>query len=205
MKRTDWMQTYTGARFYPLEPDAELIRIADIAHALSNICRFGGHSARFYSVAEHSVLLSREFFAGWHYKLVALLHDAAEAYLGDVPRPLKYLPEYAFYREAEDRLQAMILDKFCKFDWRSVITTVNDADSDILAHECHEPLIVEAGCEGFNIPDVSRQTRPPFALLLPWQAEMAFIQEFTRLEERQREHTSQISDLESEIRSEVVA
>lgn len=91
--RGDWMQTFTGARFYPMDPRPEDIDPADIAHALSLLCRYGGHLDRFYSVAEHCVLMSRAVPP--EHALIALLHDATEAYVVDVPRPLKrYLPDY---------------------------------------------------------------------------------------------------------------
>ena len=85
MNRTDWIQTYTGLRFYPFEPDPENVCIEDIAHALSLICRFGGHCKQFYSVAQHSVLVS----LNCPHPLHGLLHDAEEAYIGDVCRPVK--------------------------------------------------------------------------------------------------------------------
>lgn len=110
-----WMQTYTGKRFDPLNPDPTLIDIEDIAHALSNICRFGGHSSRFYSVAEHSVLVGEALWNLHHdadLALAGLLHDAAEAYLGDVPRPLKYRPEFEAYRQAEYKLELHVIDRF---------------------------------------------------------------------------------------------
>lgn len=92
--RGDWMQTYTGRRFYPLDPRPEEIEPADIAHALSLLCRYGGHVDRFYSVAEHCVLMSQAVPS--QDALAALLHDATEAYVVDVPRPLKrQLPGYA--------------------------------------------------------------------------------------------------------------
>lgn len=81
-----WIQTYIGERFYPLEPRVEDINIIDIAHSLSLICRFNGHCKFFYSVAQHSVLLSRLVR---NYKRYALLHDAAEAYFADVSMPVK--------------------------------------------------------------------------------------------------------------------
>jgi hypothetical protein len=81
------LMTASGLDFYPLAPDPAAVRIEDIAHALSNICRYGGHVREFYSVAQHSVLLSRA--APLHLGRWALLHDAAEAYVGDIPRPLK--------------------------------------------------------------------------------------------------------------------
>ena len=82
-----WSQTFTGRRFDPCRPDAAEICLEDIAHALSHICRFGGHSRTFYSVSQHSVHVSHIVppeHARW-----GLLHDAAEAYVGDVVRPLK--------------------------------------------------------------------------------------------------------------------
>ncbi|MFN9113590.1 MAG: phosphohydrolase, partial [Bacteroidota bacterium] len=72
---TQWIQTFSGIAFWPLDPKPEHVRIADIAHALSMKCRYNGHTRKFYSVAEHSVLVSRhvpEEDALW-----ALLHDAS--------------------------------------------------------------------------------------------------------------------------------
>lgn len=91
--RGDWMQTHSGRRFYPLDPRPEEIDSEDIAHALSLLCRYGGHVDRFYSVAEHCVLMS--WAVAPDNALAALLHDATEAYVVDVPRPLKQqLPDY---------------------------------------------------------------------------------------------------------------
>src|ERR1039457_118422 len=83
--------TFSGLRFWPLDPNPEKILIDDIAHALAHQCRFGGHASRFYSVAEHSVHVSR--LCPPEDALWGLLHDASEAYLVDLPRPLKQLPE----------------------------------------------------------------------------------------------------------------
>ncbi|MFC0243651.1 phosphohydrolase [Rhodopseudomonas telluris] len=100
----DWLQTYSGRPFWPLDPRSEDVEIQTIAHALSLQCRYGGHCIRFYSVAEHSVLLSE--VAPPPYRLAALLHDAAEAYMVDVPRPLKLMLNG--YAEAEDAILAVI-------------------------------------------------------------------------------------------------
>ena len=102
------IETFTGALFDPFNPDSELIRIEDIAHALSNLCRFAGHSTQFYSVAQHSIncykLVPRE------HALSALLHDATEAYMVDMPTPIKNrLPKYM---EKEDALMEVIYKKF---------------------------------------------------------------------------------------------
>ncbi len=85
--RIDWIQTRSGKQFSPLSPRAEDVDITDIAHALSMKCRFTGHTDRFYSVAEHCVRAS--YVAARPYKLVALLHDSAEAYLPDLAAPIK--------------------------------------------------------------------------------------------------------------------
>lgn len=83
----DWMQTFTGKQFFPLDPRPEDFDIRDIAHALSMICRYGGHAKHFYSVAEHSWHISMHVSP--EAALFGLMHDAAEAYLGDMVRPLK--------------------------------------------------------------------------------------------------------------------
>lgn len=85
------METYTGLLVDQLRLQTADVRIEDIAHALSNICRFTGHVKRFYSVSEHSILVGKmcEKMAGCEAGLEGLLHDAAEAYLGDVNTHLK--------------------------------------------------------------------------------------------------------------------
>jgi hypothetical protein len=113
--KTDWIQTFTGKKFYPLEPVLEEICIEDIAHSLSMQCRFGGHCKEFYSVAQHCHAMVTGWFPGSRNKELAkyaLLHDASEAYLSDIPRPLKYLPEFQFYRDAEKHLSEMIYIRF---------------------------------------------------------------------------------------------
>lgn len=125
----DWMQTFTGRKFYPMHPSPEDVFPEDIAHALSLLCRYNGHVLRFYSVAEHCILLSHavsEENALW-----ALLHDATEAYVGDMVRPLKRsMPQYV---EAEDRVMRAIAERFgISYDMPS---EVKEADSRILLNE----------------------------------------------------------------------
>lgn len=92
-QRGEWMQTRAGLAYWPLDPKPEEILIDDIAHALGMLCRYGGHCRRFYSVAEHSVLVSK--LVPKEHALLGLLHDATEAYLVDIPRPVKrMLPQY---------------------------------------------------------------------------------------------------------------
>ena len=82
-----WSQTFTGKRWFPLAPQPSDVCIEDIAHALSMLCRFGGHTTRFYSVAQHSHWVS--LYVPEQLALHGLLHDAAEAYVGDMVDPLK--------------------------------------------------------------------------------------------------------------------
>ena len=136
--RGDWMQTNSGGRFYPLDPRADEIDPRDIAHALSLLCRYGGHVDRFYSVAEHCVLMSEAVAP--EYALAALLHDATEAFVVDVPRPLKrYLDRY---RAIEDLVWMAIAERF----GISVILPdeVKDADNRILLTE-RDALMSRAG------------------------------------------------------------
>jgi hypothetical protein len=116
---TNWIQTYTGKQFRMLDPDIRALDVIDIAHALSMQCRYTGHTSRFYSVAEHSVRVSREVERAleplnWteEAKLMttkwALIHDASEAYLGDMSLPLKREPAMVAYRVAESVLQLRI-------------------------------------------------------------------------------------------------
>lgn len=109
-----WLQCFTGRRFYPLDPDPAEIDIRDIAHALAAKARYAGMTDEPFSVAQHSVLVSRA--VPKEHRLIALMHDASEAYLPDVPRPLKRLPIMAAYREAEDRLMRAIAARF-GFAW----------------------------------------------------------------------------------------
>ena len=90
----NWMLTYTGRVYWPMDPRPCEVNIEDIAHALAYQCRYGGHTSEYYSVAEHCVLVSR--LLPEKLKFVGLMHDATEAYVSDVPRPLKpYLTNYA--------------------------------------------------------------------------------------------------------------
>jgi hypothetical protein len=102
-----WILTASGRQFWPLDARPEDVSLFDIAHALAKICRFGGHCRQFYSVAQHSIIVAQNFPG---HKALALLHDATEAYLGDMVRPLKLcLPQFA---TAEDRLWEVIATRF---------------------------------------------------------------------------------------------
>ena len=104
------IRTFTGLYVRPLELRIQDINIVDIAHSLSRQCRYNGHVAGFLSVAEHCVEVGRTVVEMGYpeYEFTALLHDAYEAYSGDIVRPLKHLPVMAWFREAEHRNEAVI-------------------------------------------------------------------------------------------------
>lgn len=107
--------TYSGEDFDPTHPDATKIQIADITHALSMMCRANGHIKHFYSVAQHCVNCTLEAQARNYSKkiqLACLLHDASEAYIADITRPVK--PYLSNYMEIEEQLQSLIYHKFIK-------------------------------------------------------------------------------------------
>jgi len=105
---TNCIRTNSGINFNVFEPTLEMICIEDIAHSLSNQCRFGGHLPEFYSVAQHCLMCSS--LVSPKYKLQALLHDASEAYLLDIPTPIKNRLDN--YKVIEDRLMILISQKF---------------------------------------------------------------------------------------------
>lgn len=109
----DYIMTYTKVKFTPTEPNADDIRIEDIAHALSMLCRANGHYSSFYSIGAHCLNCYEEACArreSSRVKMACLLHDASEAYISDITRPVKkYLQEY---QEIEERLSNVIYQKF---------------------------------------------------------------------------------------------
>jgi hypothetical protein len=129
----DWIQTFTGKAVFPFEPTYDMIDIEDIAHGLAMTCRYGGHTNRFFSVAEHCCHLYDWFIETEQFEdaFAALMHDAAEAYIGDVPRPIKKrLPEYLV---AEAALEKVIFGKYGVPN--PMPKSVKDADRRILADE----------------------------------------------------------------------
>ena len=132
-----WLQTFTGKKFYPLNPTFDSICIEDIAHGLSLQCRFNGACSEFYSVAEHSVRVSLVLPKKW--ALWGLLHDAAEAYLGDLVSPIKYQPEAEWFRTIEDSLMEAIAVKY-DLAW-PMPNKVKRVDCILLATEARDLMV----------------------------------------------------------------
>ena len=134
--------TYTGKNFDPLNVDESLLDVKDIAHALSLICRGNGHVQHFYSVAQHSLACAKEAKSRGYRKeiiLGCLLHDASEAYLSDVTRPIK--KEFIYYLEVEDVLQNVIWKHFIQRDLtKEEKKLVFEIDDEMLSLELKELL-----------------------------------------------------------------
>lgn len=103
-----WIQTHSGGQFHILDPRPEEINIEDIAHALSMLCRFTGHGRKFYSVAEHSYHAS---ILDEKNPLWSLMHDASEAYIADLNRPLKHFTQAG---PAYMQVEKIVMDAICK-------------------------------------------------------------------------------------------
>jgi 5'-deoxynucleotidase YfbR-like HD superfamily hydrolase len=131
-----YLQTVSGRWVNPFDPDPEQLDAGDIARALGNQCRFGGHCRAFYSVAQHSVIVSRLVEEGGgdaDDAFAALMHDATEAYLGDMPHPLKHRSALgAAFRAAEDGLEAAIRARFAI---KADVPEIKRADRALLATE----------------------------------------------------------------------
>lgn len=162
--------TYGGGMIEPLDPNPEDINIVAVAHALSCQCRWTGHVTRFYSVAEHSVHVSKI-----EPSLEALLHDASEAYLSDLARPVKHAPGLGeVYLEAEKNLERAIAEKFdLEWPWTK---TVKDADDAMLRREA-EQLVPHLG----RVMDSAPKGTPRVRCWTPIEAEERFLDRFEEL------------------------
>ena len=134
---SEYITTYTGEHFRLLEPDPQLIKIEDIAHALSMICRGNGHVKTFWSVGEHCICCAKEAAErGFSNRMVlaCLLHDASECYMSDVPRPFK--KELGFYQEQEEKLLRIIYRKFLGSDLTEAEQAqLREIDNDLLWYD----------------------------------------------------------------------
>jgi uncharacterized protein len=173
---------YGGGFFDAFDPRPEDITIEAIAHALSLTCRWGGHCKDFYSVAQHSVEVAAMLPPDL--ALQGLLHDAAEAYIGDVPRPIKH--KMRMFVECEEKILRVIWDKFGLKDHEIMHPSVHEADEIMLNFEAS------------NLLDEYKWANNPFPglRLIPWSsgaAESAFLETYRKLTNEstdRRRHTS---------------
>lgn len=176
-----FIETHTGGRWWPAHSEHPFL-IEDIAHALSNICRFGGHCREFYSVAQHSCLVHdwiAEHFPDFpNLLLPGLMHDAAEAYLGDHAGPFKaILPHYSMVNQLEDDVQRGIEREF-SFQSEPI---VKRADNAVLAAEARDLMY----SRGKSWGDWIREEPWPVQII-PWTPKLAkqkFLDRFRALEE----------------------
>lgn len=180
--RGHWMQTFSGLAFYPLGPSVDDVVAMDIGHSLAMQCRYNGHVQRFYSVAEHCVLMSDwilEELTGIadderrHLALWALLHDAAEAYVGDMVRPLKlHMPDFC---KVDDAVTAIISRRFGARG-ETVPPEVKSVDTRILLDERAALLSVPPG--DWALGDI----RPLGVAIRGWAPSVAKWEYLSRLE-----------------------
>jgi uncharacterized protein len=174
----DWIQTRTGRKFHLLDPLPSDFSALDIAHALSNVCRFTGHVSKFYSVAEHSVRVA-ELIGEWKFgkedQYAGLMHDATEAYISDMARPFKQLPEFRFYRDIEDKLMESLAPAMgveYPIPWM-----VKKADEVLLGTEARDLMAPPIDGWHFRYQHLHRKIRP----WSPAKARRKFLYAYYRL------------------------
>ena len=173
MITTAYVSTFLGNRFYPLEPRIDQVAIEDIAHGLAYQCRFNGQTQEFYSVAQHSLVVSS--LVPTDLRLAALLHDAAEAYLGDMVKPLKVLlPAFA---SIEEQVTAIIAEAF-DVDF-SDYAPIKRADLIALATEKRD--LMPHSAERWAYLDNIRPLPERIVTMSPAQAKQEFLQQFAHL------------------------
>jgi hypothetical protein len=172
---TDDIRTYTGKVFRPLAPDPALIDIRDIAHALSMEARWNGHTREFMSVAEHSVRVS--LICAAKDALWGLLHDASEAYIRDIPSPIKNAESFTFYRLAEARLQAAIA---VAFNLPAVVpASVHRADKVMLHTEARDLFAPHIHADWIDKTFTQPGKLRPYTI--PQASEIWFLERFRQL------------------------
>ncbi len=171
----DWMQTFTGRQFWPLDPRAEEVALEDVAHSLAHQCRFAGHCRVFYSVAEHSVRVSR--IVSPAAALWGLLHDASEAYLVDLPRPVKRHSAIGeHYCTAEALVQRAVCERF-RLPLEEP-AEIKNADNVVLMTEARDIMSAPPS------PWREIATKPLDEVIVPWspmEAKETFLRRFYEL------------------------
>ena len=174
-KLDNYIETYTGIKFDFLDPEPEQVDIIDIAHSLGMQVRYTGHCKKFYSIAEHSLLVAE--LCPDEYKLYGLLHDASEAYLTDVASPIK--PFLQNYKMMECKVMKAVVDKYGLPDFFP--EEVHDADMLALRIEI-EQLMHSKGV-GWSINKVSTSPLPKLTIqnMSPVEAKEEFLKKFYEL------------------------
>jgi uncharacterized protein len=164
MTEATWIETSSGRRFDVTRPRAEDVHIDDIALSLAQTCRFRGHALRWISVGWHSIVVhdvTARLGADRAARLAALLHDAAEAYVGDMPRPLKAVfPEFVL---AESRVQKVIHRKFGLQPSEEVTALIRKVDNQTLLEEAR--AYMASGGKGWELLDEALNV--PATLFVP--------------------------------------
>lgn len=183
--RGSYIDTYTGTKFYPTDPRVSEMFIDDIAHSLSLSCRFTGHVRVFYSVGEHCVRMAQEAldrFDNLKIAKQALMHDSSEAYLVDIPRPLKVVPQFgARYKTMEEKIMRVSSRRF-GFKW-PMFEEVRLLDEMLLNTEQRDLMPLAANESGPWFPEAGVLDRK----IRPWSAsatEEAFLVMYGELFER---------------------
>lgn len=174
-----WMGTASGRKFCPFDPDPETIDIRDIARGLAMTCRYGGQVKRYYSVAEHCFHVAMMLPDKW--KLYGLLHDSAEAYIGDMIRPIKHQPNMHEFRRAEHLIEAAVAKKFGLVWTPEITAAVKEIDNRILINEIKE---LSAAPENYLSTPLLRNLKPLGRHLYCWtpeRAEDCFLHHFENL------------------------
>ncbi len=168
-----WIQTYTGRKFTPLSPQPEDIDIIDIAHALSLMCRFNGHCKDFYSVGQHAIIVSS--MLSKDNALWGLLHDATEAYLPDMTRPIKQF--FPNFKAVENTLGESVSRKF-GLVW-PYPDCVKKADMVVLVTELRD--VMQNHPPPWNIEDGIEPLKNRIIPIPPKEAEQQFLMRFKQL------------------------
>jgi len=175
LKMEPYIETYTGLRVYFANITKEMISIHDIAHSLSQICRFTGHTKEFYSVAQHSVLVA-DAQTTLAEKRAGLLHDASETYVNDLPSPLKASTDLGDYTNLENRFHAVINKKYHVND--GMTPNIKKADLEALFTEKRDVLNKPSD---WGWGDNIKRFEDVIVPLPPKEAKALFIERFIEL------------------------
>jgi 5'-deoxynucleotidase YfbR-like HD superfamily hydrolase len=175
-RKGDWAQTFTGKQFWPLDPKAEEVDLMDIAHSLASQPRFNGHCITFYSVAQHSVLVSK--IVPPSQALAALFHDASESYTGDIISPLKrFLPPE--FKQIELNIDHAIFKKF-NIDIETIDhAAIKKADKIALVTEMRD--VMEKPPKKWNEDGLFEPSPEKIIPLPPQEAEKLFLERYEEL------------------------